>query len=649
MLRDVFRGSQQAPAAIDAPLMVGVEQEFDLFVRRRQVDFRTLFPRAVGHTHWIAFRNSDRTAILDAGYMLGCDGREAEFATAPIRFAGEGPIALAREVTRCRRHMMDLLRRIGITDARGYSTHLSLSVPVGRERELAEAFSRTVGPALVLLMESRQSPGLLLRPRRGRLEIGSEYLDDEEQLTAAVLLAAGAVRAALGGGAAGDQLPRIGLKRWEEAGFRPGIYLPRDAYGESIHDLARTAALQTEGGDSLSAGEVLRLCTNVVRRELEAEVSPGALEVLDRVVLQRGSLQIERDADPARIADRPVHQPAPESLTLTTLARTPGSHLTPRFVDWEGAAFDWKEGRERLLVGLPWGHLPALFEAARNHTVMSLMPGAGLPRPVLSSLEQLQTPQVFAQIDPAALGTQAAGNKGGGASKGGSSKQPGSSATSEPTGMPLPLERRPPRVTTAWAIGGLLLLLLLAGSGVVFLSRQGGGQSTSVPVEVQMPTEAPPAQGIPLLPHLPDTATPAGQCLPSPALSYPPAGAIRTGDALLRWSSNTSLAAGESFVVFAARNPDDLTSGNAQANIVGTTSDTSLALDFSKWKFAGLHGSFYWIVRIQNADGTYLDCGGEQPLTFVVVPAAQPTKPPKEGSGAGAPPPPVCPPNQKCP
>ena len=156
-----------------------------------------------------------------------------------------------------------------------------------------------------------------------------------------------------------------------------------------------------------------------------------------------------------------------------------------------------------------------------------------------------------------------------------------------------------------------------------------------------------PANPVPAFPQASITPTGIGECVPDPVLAYPPAGSIRTGDALLRWSSATPLGPGEEFVVLAARTPSDLTGPNAQAEIVGTTTDTNLALDFAKWKYAGKSGSFYWIVRIQAADGTFLDCGNGKPLSFTVVGAIQPTRPPKEGTPGQ--PAPFCPPNQVCP
>ena len=51
-------------------------------------------------------------------------------------------------------------------------------------------FSRSFAPSLMLLMDAPSSPGLLVRPRRGRLEFGGEFVTGN-QLAAAVLLAAG--------------------------------------------------------------------------------------------------------------------------------------------------------------------------------------------------------------------------------------------------------------------------------------------------------------------------------------------------------------------------------------------------------------------------------------------------------------------------
>ena len=278
--------------------------------------------------------------------------------------------------------MLKTLRDVGVPEVRGYSTHLNVSVPLGREWEVATALSTAVGPALILLMEARSSPGLLLRPRRGRIEIGSEYIDDEDQLAAASVFLAGAVHTYLLDESLWAQVPRVHLKHWEEANIRPGIYLPLDAFGESVHEHGRAARLPLENGGTILAGDLLETSTRLVLRALDDRISTRAARTLRRMVEAIGRLQIERPIDPGRIAWRVrPHLPAGEARTLQAVTSAQDRlGLTPRFVDWEGAAFSWAAGSEFPVVGMPWSQLPVLFQATQGNELPRTRSRAGTRR-----------------------------------------------------------------------------------------------------------------------------------------------------------------------------------------------------------------------------------------------------------------------------
>ncbi len=426
LMPSLRRNLRKAPIPSRAPTLLGVEQEFDLLRGESYIDFRGLFPTIIARTRSVPFRNCDSAAIVDAGYMLACDGREAEFATTPINSARDGCLSLAREASRCRAHMLGLLAKAGVREVRGYSTHLNVGVPIGREWELAAAFSTSIAPALVLLMEARQSPGLLIRPRRGRLEIGSEYIDDEGQLAAALVFLAGAVEAYLRNELLWKQFPRVRLKKWEHANIRPGIYLPHEAYGESMHELGRAARLELESGQKVTAGEIFESCAELALRALHGRVNERAGRALRRVVRQIGSLQIEQEKNPGAIRRRAAYFPATEARTLQNLASARGwTGLTPAFIDWEGAAFSWQSKEAPLILGIPWSNLPQFYTVVRKKELPQFVAKLGPAEAALTSLNQLQSPQAYERVDPVALGTQALNDKGMHAGrKGGAEKPP---------------------------------------------------------------------------------------------------------------------------------------------------------------------------------------------------------------------------------
>ena len=131
--------------------------------------------------------------------MLTADGREAELVTPPVAWDASAPgkvddmlaaerIELATRVT----HLA------GADRLTGFSTHVNVSVPDDRVVDVGRRFARECGLATVLVAEPASSAGLLVRPRRGRLEIGGEYAEGEH-LVALVTFVGAAVSALLAG------------------------------------------------------------------------------------------------------------------------------------------------------------------------------------------------------------------------------------------------------------------------------------------------------------------------------------------------------------------------------------------------------------------------------------------------------------------
>ena len=123
--------------------------------------------------------------------MAACspDGTEAEIATSPVvmrpGFTGE----LGRLV---RVEHGRLVAHVGPSvQVQGWSTHLNVEVADGTAVSVALRLATRFAPALMLLMDRRESPGLLVRPRPSRIELGGEYLVGD-QLRAAMLMAAAA-------------------------------------------------------------------------------------------------------------------------------------------------------------------------------------------------------------------------------------------------------------------------------------------------------------------------------------------------------------------------------------------------------------------------------------------------------------------------
>ncbi|MGI8716379.1 MAG: hypothetical protein ACR2JN_00935 [Lapillicoccus sp.] len=106
-----------------------------------------------------------------------------------------------------------LLGRLRVLDPAvdlvGFSTHVNVTVADELVVTVAGEFARRCSVATMLVLDGLGSPGLLVRPRRGRLEVGGEYAEGADLVAAVTVVAgcAGLLVASLS--AAGVRLPRV--------------------------------------------------------------------------------------------------------------------------------------------------------------------------------------------------------------------------------------------------------------------------------------------------------------------------------------------------------------------------------------------------------------------------------------------------------
>ncbi len=186
---------------------VGVEHELRVWAGAVQLDFRRVLPRIAGNLR--ALHPGDpRARRLPSGVVLTADGREAELASPPVRWGAAAPRAvealLALERSALAERVAGLVGVDGADRLSGFSTHVNVTVPDDRVVDVGQRFVRHAGLATVLVAEPASSSGLLVRPRRGRLEVCGEYAEGEHLV--AWLTFTGSVVAAL---LADDPPPRL--------------------------------------------------------------------------------------------------------------------------------------------------------------------------------------------------------------------------------------------------------------------------------------------------------------------------------------------------------------------------------------------------------------------------------------------------------
>jgi len=289
-----------------------------------QIDFRRLI-----HELPIAGKRIDpgdteayRTEI---GLKITCDGSEAEIATPPIELS-PGFVARAEAWTGAGGQELETLLA-GRFSLEGGSTHISVSADNKLAPGAAGMFSRAFAPALMLLMDADTSPGLLVRPRHGRLEFGGEFVTGK-QLSAALALAVGGTivceRAARSRRAKAMLPPPVRVKVVRGVD-RYGWYVARDAFGLDLYERGRAAVLRREFFGKITAQQCLVESWASARSALVGLAAPTDLEAADDMIAGRADLPLESGLDTRPPAIKCVPEPIPLGQAMVDVE-------TPRFV-----------------------------------------------------------------------------------------------------------------------------------------------------------------------------------------------------------------------------------------------------------------------------------------------------------------------------
>jgi hypothetical protein len=386
-------------------LLFGVEHEFRVLSDTGGVDFRrVIHDLALGQPN---LDPADPNAYrLPSGAAVTCDGGEAEIALPPVQIGPGFALEVAHRAEVERAALLALMPE-GMR-LEGCSTHLSVSLPDALTKRACQLYATTFAPALMLLMDRRESPGLLVRPRPGRVELGGEYIDGEP-LVAAALFAVGSVLAFADAVAADDErraLPPQLSVRVEPALERFGWYVDRTAFGGDLYADGRSAALRTTDGQELSAQAHLEGCWEIAREAVEGLAMPEELAVAGDIVAGVRPLPTERAIDDpaAPPLSRAPLPPSPYGSALGARER-PSFEIAPVMVTWDLAVFlVLDRGRaRRAFAAVPGAHLGRFLRELDLGRLDQAITGFLSGRPTgrrLESRSQALVPGLFDDLGP---------------------------------------------------------------------------------------------------------------------------------------------------------------------------------------------------------------------------------------------------------
>jgi hypothetical protein len=378
----------------DSPV-IGVEHEYRVLDGDTQLDFATLL-------HGLAVDGArldptDPNAYRTRwGGLVTADGREAEVATAPVLLQPDCTSELEWRTVVARRTLASILP--GSLRLDGYSTHLNLEIDDDDVVGAGRLFVRHFAPAMMLLLDRRTSPGLLVRPRCGRLEIGGEYCHGVQLRAAATFAAAGglACGAATRSRDVRRHLPRPVRARVRPSNIRAGWYVDRRAFGVDLYEHGRGTPLSWDGR-SLTAQDHLVEAWERSRGIVEPLLARDELFVVDRVV--DGALPLPLEAEPA--VQEPIG-PFIETAFGRALAprARPGYLVEPVSIAWEAVAFRLR-GRRDAIACIPRGSLAEFLDdldAGRLDAAIGAFLGSAPQGRVLRVAAQTSTPGLFDEL-----------------------------------------------------------------------------------------------------------------------------------------------------------------------------------------------------------------------------------------------------------
>lgn len=339
---------------------IGVEHEYAVANRDGPVDFRSVI-HELSVPGWRIDPGDIHAYRLPSGLKITCDGPEAEIATPPIDMAAG---AVSDMVSWTHAGWL-ALRTVTHDEFRltGVSTHISVSVDNDLARTAAGLFSRTFASPLMLLMDRSDSPGLLIRPRHGRLEFAGEFATDEHLVAATALAAGGSIvceRAAQSYWAR-SQLPPPIRTAVAPAVDRYGWYVDRTAFGVDLYREGRHTTLRRELVGRISAQRHLAAAWSSARRALGNLLDTGERDVVDRLVSGADALPVESSHRPSAPRGRASVAPGgigPRVVTAGDL------ELVPVAATWDFVVFAPRD--HRAFVSVPTAELGRLEDRLRT-------------------------------------------------------------------------------------------------------------------------------------------------------------------------------------------------------------------------------------------------------------------------------------------
>lgn len=406
--------------------LFGLEHEYEVLNKKQRVDFRPLVHKVAQAGEGSVCSAGPEGYFLPSGTLLICDGWEAELA-APPELVRRDLFQTIPNLARNRE--LDLLNRLqtvgedqeDLFALRGYSTHFSVSSAGVNLDALARVYTETVAPGMMMLLDHATSPGLLVRARRRRFEIGGDYLPPGDHLRAASLFFVASYLYALDclllGG---PDCPRL---LFDTNGIEPtiqrrGLYVDRLAYGDDLYEKGRSAILRLRDGGLILAQDALERLWREIRPFADSIGGEQEVLLVDDAVTGNRFLPLETDsASLSRVT------PIDSSTSLSWSPRHPFADclqthilaqltLNPSIVTWDYIVYRVIGKGPDTFLNIPRERMADWLNALHRGNPESWMADEASPvESILASPGQAQHVGRFETVDSDALAECFGGRK----------------------------------------------------------------------------------------------------------------------------------------------------------------------------------------------------------------------------------------------
>lgn len=378
--------------------LLGFEHEYKLISDGHALDFRDLIHDLA--VPGLRLDPGDTNAYrCTSGLAVTCDDEEAEVASPPLPLTPSFTSELD-DWAAAGRALLTQIIPPSITLA-GYSTHLSAAIPDEHADRIADLFVHTFAPALMLVLDRRDSHGVFVRPRPSRLELCGEYAIGD-RLRAASAFFAGGVRACATTMSehGGSPLPAPLAVDALVALGRHGLEVDRQiAFGFDLYAQGRDAVLPLHSGGTIDAQSYLESAWGSARGALKDHADADDLVPAEAMVRGSAPLGIEANRSDHGPAARPLAQSPFGDLVAQ---RDRGTFITePVLATWHFTVFGLRGVGRVAYACVPRAHLAVflnMLDAGKLDGILSAYLQSPPSGRVLTAFAQTGEPGLWDEV-----------------------------------------------------------------------------------------------------------------------------------------------------------------------------------------------------------------------------------------------------------